>query len=207
MQPKRHGSCSCSTQQNLRFGVNYSEASRLCCFNRFFAEPKGYFLSTESSWLAEQSASKDAPQDYFDSVTGIRLFSAPKERSFEEFLDESTRYGWLSFRDAEVQWDHVRILPSGETVSITGTHLGHNLPDRFGNRYCINLVAVAGNYSAERTNDPALRRLEESEEDSGAGGSDNVQHWLVLCMVLPELLFTLLIAVKIKRYLAATKGW
>ena len=25
-----------------------------------------------------------------------------------------------------------------------GTHLGHNLPDRAGNRYCINLVSVAG---------------------------------------------------------------
>ena len=31
-----------------------------------------------------------------------------------------------------------------ETVSADGTHLGHNLPDRTGNRYCINLVSVAG---------------------------------------------------------------
>jgi len=30
-------------------------------------------------------------------------------------------------------------------VSVDGTHLGHNLPDKFGNRYCINLVSVAGN--------------------------------------------------------------
>lgn len=29
-------------------------------------------------------------------------------------------------------------------VSIDGTHLGHNLPDRKGNRYCINLVCCAG---------------------------------------------------------------
>ena len=29
-------------------------------------------------------------------------------------------------------------------VSLTGTHLGHNLPDFKGNRYCINLVSVAG---------------------------------------------------------------
>ena len=35
-------------------------------------------------------------------------------------------------------------LPDGETVSTVGTHLGHNLPDRNGNRYCINLVSVAG---------------------------------------------------------------
>ena len=33
----------------------------------------------------------------------------------------------------------------GEAVSMQGTHLGHNLPDRKGNRYCINLCSVAGN--------------------------------------------------------------
>lgn len=36
------------------------------------------------------------------------------------------------------------MLSDGETVSATGTHLGHNLPDRSGNRYCINLVSIAG---------------------------------------------------------------
>ncbi len=51
-----------------------------------------------------------------------------------------------SFRDEEVVWDNVRVLKgSGETVSLDGTHLGHNLPDRAGNRYCINLVSIAGN--------------------------------------------------------------
>jgi peptide methionine sulfoxide reductase MsrB len=29
-------------------------------------------------------------------------------------------------------------------VSLAGTHLGHNLPDKKGNRYCINLVSCAG---------------------------------------------------------------
>jgi peptide methionine sulfoxide reductase MsrB len=37
----------------------------------------------------------------------------------------------------------------GETVSVDGTHLGHNLPDRAGNRYCINLVSVAGHRCEE----------------------------------------------------------
>ena len=41
-------------------------------------------------------------------------------------------------------WENVRCLKDGETVSLTGTHLGHNLPDRSGNRYCINLVSIAG---------------------------------------------------------------
>ena len=52
--------------------------------------------------------------------------------------------GWPSFRDEEVIWENVRSLHDGETVSIDGTHLGHNLPDADGNRYCINLVSVAG---------------------------------------------------------------
>jgi peptide methionine sulfoxide reductase MsrB len=39
----------------------------------------------------------------------------------------------------------MRVLrTTGETVSKDGTHLGHNLPDRKGNRYCINLISVAG---------------------------------------------------------------
>ena len=49
-----------------------------------------------------------------------------------------------SFRDEEVLWDNVRVLNDGETVSLAGTHLGHDLPDSSGNRYCINLVSVAG---------------------------------------------------------------
>jgi hypothetical protein len=32
--------------------------------------------------------------------------------------------------DAEVNWEKVRILPDGETVSLVGTHLGHNLVRR-----------------------------------------------------------------------------
>ena len=48
------------------------------------------------------------------------------------------------FQDNEVVWENVRALRNGETVSLSGTHLGHNLPDRHGNRYCINLVSIAG---------------------------------------------------------------
>ena len=43
-------------------------------------------------------------------------------------------------------WKNVRCLPNGETVSISGAHLGHNLPDTKGlNRYCINLASISGN--------------------------------------------------------------
>lgn len=81
---------------------------------------------------------------FYDSNTGKPLFVAPKGRSMEAFLKESASHGWPSFRDEEVVWDNVRCLPNGEAISIDGTHLGHNLPDFSGSRYCINLVSVAG---------------------------------------------------------------
>ena len=76
---------------------------------------------------------------------------APVERSLEDFVKESRAHGWPSFRDNEVDWDNVRVLANGETVSVDGTHLGHNLPDSKGNRYCINLVSIAGSPEADNT--------------------------------------------------------
>ena len=75
----------------------------------------------------------------------LSLFVAPVGRTMAEFLSESNTHGWPSFRDSEVVWENMRVLKStGEAVSADGTHLGHNLPDKRGNRYCINLVSVAG---------------------------------------------------------------
>lgn len=54
-----------------------------------------------------------------------------------EFIQESLAHGWPSFRDSEVNWEEVRCLKNGEAISLTGTHLGHNLPDRLGNRYVV----------------------------------------------------------------------
>jgi peptide methionine sulfoxide reductase MsrB len=90
-------------------------------------------------------ARKGGQITFYDSNTGKPLFIAPKGRTMEEFLVESRAHGWPSFRDQEVVWQNVRVLPDGETVSLDGTHLGHNLPDGKGSRYCINLVSVAGN--------------------------------------------------------------
>lgn len=203
MKKKGHGSCVSTVQSNLRFGVEREVASRLCCFNRYFAEPKGYITSAESGWERELKSfaqNSKEPMEYFDSVSGRLLFAAPKQRSFAEFLEESTFWGWLSFRDAEVNWDNVRVLPSGETVSVTGTHLGHNLPDRKGNRYCINLAAVAGHFRPQDkeaefgSNEESSDSFNQTEQDS-----DTSQTWLLACMVLPELFFTLILANQIKR--------
>ena len=82
---------------------------------------------------------------FYDSATRRPLFIAPRNRTWREFLDESRAHGWPSFRDDELVAEAVRVLRGhgGEIVSVDGTHLGHNLPDA-RNRYCINLVSVAG---------------------------------------------------------------
>jgi len=112
----------------------------VCCFNRHYAEESGYFAKT--NFLNEETGEKEIT--FYDSVSGKPLYIAPRGRTWKEFIIESKAHGWPSFRDEEVVWENVRCLPDGEAVSLAGTHLGHNLPDSKGNRYCINLVSVAG---------------------------------------------------------------
>eukprot|EP00618_Florenciella_parvula_P019280 CAMPEP_0119519876 /NCGR_PEP_ID=MMETSP1344-20130328/36039_1 /TAXON_ID=236787 /ORGANISM="Florenciella parvula, Strain CCMP2471" /LENGTH=213 /DNA_ID=CAMNT_0007557701 /DNA_START=31 /DNA_END=672 /DNA_ORIENTATION=+ len=144
MKAKAHGTTELPVQEKLRFAVDRKTADRICSYNRMFAERAGYYLSTSFVDELDAQPSK-TPLTFYDSVSGKPLFKAPVGRSVDDFLQESYVHGWPSFRDNEVVWDNVRILKDGETVSVDGTHLGHNLPDRTGNRYCINLVSVAGN--------------------------------------------------------------
>lgn len=145
MSPKQHGTSRTPVQRTLRYGCDRMIADQICNFNRHYAEFSGYFLQT--NWLQEVQDNKDATT-YYDSNTGNPLFTAPQNRSFKDFLHESVSHGWPSFRDEEVNWQFVRVLPDGECVSVDGTHLGHNIPDQKGNRYCINLVSIAGNPSS-----------------------------------------------------------
>eukprot|EP00756_Hemistasia_phaeocysticola_P021052 Hpha_TRINITY_DN15754_c0_g2::TRINITY_DN15754_c0_g2_i1::g.40005::m.40005 len=144
MKQKAHGTTETPVQQDLRWHCDVKKADEICCYNRHYAEHSGYWMKT--SFLTEEGPRlKDGGEmDFFDSVTGKKLFSAPRGRSFDDFVKESRAHGWPSFRDNEVDWAHVRVLPGGEAVSVDGTHLGHNIPDGKGNRYCINLVCVAG---------------------------------------------------------------
>lgn len=82
---------------------------------------------------------------FYDSITGKELFRAPISRNFEQFLSEGREQGYLSFRDNEVNWKNVRILQNGTLASIDGTFLGVVSPLKDGNRYAVNLSAVAGN--------------------------------------------------------------
>lgn len=60
----------------------------------------GYWLTT--SFLKE--VDRKAETTYYDSVTGLPLFIAPRGRTFEDFEAESRSHGWPSFRDEEVVW-------------------------------------------------------------------------------------------------------
>jgi hypothetical protein len=143
MSPKAHGTSDKPVQKNLRWNCDYQTADRICNFNRHYAEYAGYWTTT-TFLKSIKDGTEQLPIKFYDSVTGRLLFQAPIGRTIDDFLLESQKHGWPSFRDEEVVWDDVRCLKNGECISTTGTHLGHNLPDSKGNRYCINLVSVAG---------------------------------------------------------------
>eukprot|EP00658_Telonema_sp_P-2_P039347 TRINITY_DN28159_c0_g1_i2.p1 TRINITY_DN28159_c0_g1~~TRINITY_DN28159_c0_g1_i2.p1 ORF type:complete len:240 (-),score=48.31 TRINITY_DN28159_c0_g1_i2:287-1006(-) len=140
MSNKAHGTCDHGPEPGLRWGCDLKTADRICCFNRHYAEYSGYWQST--AFLSTEANSGQIT--FYDTISRKPLFIAPRGRSFEDFVAESQGHGWPSFRDQELVTENVRVLPNGETVSVDGTHLGHNLPDSKGNRYCINLVSVAG---------------------------------------------------------------
>jgi len=144
MSKKKHGTSDTPVQENLRWNCDRKVADKICNFNRHYAESSGYWTSTKFLEEAKKEYDEKGEINFYDSNTGKLLFVAPKGRSFEDFVKESRAHGWPSFRDDEVVWEDVRCLKNGESVSLAGTHLGHNLPDKSGNRYCINLVCVAG---------------------------------------------------------------
>ena len=144
MSPKAHGTTETPVQDNLRWAVDQKVADNICSFNRHYAEFGGYW-QTVKPFIEEAVALPEGQEiTFYDSVSGKPLFVAPRGRSMKAFLEESMSHGWPSFRDEEVVWDNMRCVKGGEAVSVDGTHLGHNLPDLTGNRYCINLVSVAG---------------------------------------------------------------
>lgn len=126
MSPKAHGTSEKPVQKDLKWNCDYDTADRICNFNRHYAEHAGYWQTTD---FLKSIKGEEGPINYYDSVTGELLFTAPVGRSMEDFLKESAGHGWPSFRDQEVNWEYVRCLKDGECISESGTHLGHNLPD------------------------------------------------------------------------------
>lgn len=133
-------------QKDLRFGaqalVNAGFSDVCCKVPQHFAEPAGS-LNKLSFW--QEVNEKKGTVTFYDAQCGIPLFRAPKGRSMEAFKTESERHGWPSFRDKEVVTKNIEVKDGGEVVSKCGTHLGHNIPDASGNRYCIDLLCIAGN--------------------------------------------------------------
>ena len=130
----------------LRFGAaaDYALADRICCHNHRYAEPAGYQQLSHVSLFGGARLDENGDNTFYDSVCGKPLFVAPRGRSFAEWRAESLAHGWPSFRPEEVLWENVVIHDGGRMSSSCGTHLGHNLPSGGADRYCIDLVCVAG---------------------------------------------------------------
>mmetsp|Transcript_6156 Transcript_6156/g.8906 ORF Transcript_6156/g.8906 Transcript_6156/m.8906 type:complete len:152 (+) Transcript_6156:48-503(+) len=139
MNRGKHDTSNALVKPKLRWNCDPKLADRICNSNRRSAEHSGYFEKT--TFIADEQGNQVT---FYDSNSGKPVFFAPKGRSWDDFLMESRQLGWLSFRDEEVFWDNVRCLTGGETISVDGTQLGHNIPDEKGSRYCINLVSVSG---------------------------------------------------------------
>jgi len=103
MSPKAHGTTEKPVMNDLRWNCSREKADEICCFNRHYAEHSGYWLKTN---FMKELKSDDGPITFYDSVTGKPLFVAPKGRTWGEFIDESTKHGWPSFRDEEVSARH-----------------------------------------------------------------------------------------------------
>lgn len=152
-----------AVQDPLRWGVSSEIARDIGCYNREGAEPNLFFterleFTRQLGWQRGVDLSQIEPIVFYDSVSAQPLFVAPMGRTMDDFLSESLRHGWPSFRQSEVVWEHVRVLDDFEVVSTAGTHLGHAMaPDAHGPRYCINLCTIAGVPALEA---PAAPQLE-----------------------------------------------
>jgi hypothetical protein len=139
MNKKAHGTCQ-HAFSSVRWNVDKAVADHICCYVGF-AEYPNYFLDVPEYMQALRSGKEI---QFFDLISQKLLFSAPRGRSMEAFLLESETHGWPAFNNEEVNWENVRVLPGGETVSIDGTHLGHLFVEATGNRFCIDLVCISG---------------------------------------------------------------
>jgi len=148
--------------------LNYELADRICCNNHRGAEPSGYHTWPEVDFYSKLDPNIE--HVFYDSVCGIPLFVAPRGRSFQDFVDESVHHGWPSFRPAEIVSENVIIHDCGRMESRCLTHLGHNLPRGGSDRYCIDLVCMAGSSlasSSSSTDSSAGTRNNQVDPDTG----------------------------------------
>jgi len=138
----------CLQDQTLLYGAESLRANYeyVCCNNERWAEPSG---SLVSSTLFQDAADTTT---FYDAQCGVPVFRLGA-RARSAWEQESRAHGWPSFRDSEVVALGTNVIEKagGEIVSSCGTHLGHNIPDSSGNRYCINLICIAGHPATNTT--------------------------------------------------------
>jgi len=122
--------------------LDYEVADRICCHNHRYAEPQGYLAQPQVALFDKLNPEEETI--FYDVVCGLPLFIAPRGRSFAEFQEESLHHGWPSFRPEEMISENVILHDDGRMESVCLTHLGHNLPESGVDRYCIDLVCIAG---------------------------------------------------------------
>ena len=86
MDQKAHGTSDKPVMKNLRWNCDWDTADRICNFNRHYAEHAGYWTAT--TFLQYVKENPENAIDFYDSVTGALLFTAPKGRTMQEFLME-----------------------------------------------------------------------------------------------------------------------
>ena len=137
-------------ERSLRWNSRSATAKQICARNRHGAEWSG-LLNRADKFIEELNQEMDGGGGhvtFYDSALNRPVFAVTK-RPLSQFLEESVKHGWPSFRAEDVVWENVRILDDGEVVTRDGLHLGHNIPDEKGARFCINLVCVSG-FAPER---------------------------------------------------------
>jgi len=188
----------------LRWGVSqdlpagpFFRAEDVCCANHQFAELPGFWFRNPAFVATAKAATPEKPLTFYDSACGVPVFQAPVERSTEEWLNESAEHGWPSFRSQEIVAQNLVVGSFGEVQSKCGTHLGHNLPDEKGDRFCIDLVCIAGSEKSEKPKgteaQPEVAKpaapASKLEKDSdvqvyfGCGRFTHVQHEFVMAEV------------------------
>ena len=164
--PAKYDTCSGPVQTDLRFNISTltsgdltapvavnpdeSLATAICCDSRtkVYAEPRFLFQSPFVD-LFKHLPADGPPTTFYDTVCGLPLFTAPMNRTLQEFQDDTNEHGWPSFRPAELIKENVRTDKDGFVYSACGTHLGSFLPDEKGDRWCLDTACLAGNPKKE----------------------------------------------------------
>jgi len=124
---------------------------------------------------------------FYDSTCGVDLFKAPNGRAFEQFESDSRSLHWLSFEKQE-KTNNVEIRPSGEIMSVCGTHLGTvvNSTKGMGVVMLINLMCIAGRSSEEDisvfTNKTNSGNIEPYHHNNQS--FDKYYIWVIVAVVL-----------------------